>query len=128
MLRGQADLPPSCFFHLLLVRKCSSNLEVGFDAEEVSLNEEVLPLSVEEDRFGPDRPMCDIVVIQEVQCSDEVINHADYLNLLEEVVRHLPLLRGQPVYLLVVEQPHSLDILAPPSSHPLPHPLQGGPS
>ena len=126
VLRGQAGL--SCLFRFLLVGKGSSDLVVGRDAEEAALNEEVLPLSVEEDCLGPDRPVRDIVVIEEVQCSNEVIDHADYLYLLEEVVRHLPLLRGQPVNLLVVEQPHPLCLLAPLSSDPLPHPLQGGPS
>ena len=49
---------------------------------------------IDQQGLRSDGPMFDIIVVQKIQSSDNVIDHSEDLYLLEVVIHHLPLLGG----------------------------------
>lgn len=78
---------------------------VGRYAEELGLKGESFALGVEEYGRWAYGVMWNLVVVKEVECSYEVVQHAHNFYFLEIVVNDLPLLRRQSVNPAVVPQP-----------------------
>jgi hypothetical protein len=79
---------------------------------------------VEQDAGGPDGSVRDVVVLQEVNCSCNVVDEPHNLYFLKEEVDELPLLGRQSVDLIVVTQFDFLDGLYRVAAHATSQSLQ----
>jgi hypothetical protein len=69
-------------------------LVVGRQKEELSVCQKILALMIDQQGLRSDGPMFDIIMVQKIQSSNNVIDHSEDLYLLEVVINHLPLLGG----------------------------------